>query len=105
MWYVKLNDTIKTLDFLRSHSKSPISWLKSAIMKTPKIGLNKHLFKNKKSAIGAEILKMVPLASLCGGVAHRSLTASQSKDCSLSLAELRSARSPDIASQAQPSAN
>ena len=24
MWYVKLNDTIKTLDFLRSHSKSPI---------------------------------------------------------------------------------
>lgn len=48
---------------------------------------------------------MVPLASLCSGVAHRSLTASQSKDCSLSLAELRPARSPDIASQAQPSAN
>ena len=47
----------------------------------------------------------IALASLCSGVAHRSLTASQSKDCSLSLAELRPARSPDIASQAQPSAN
>lgn len=48
---------------------------------------------------------MVPLASLCGGGAHRSLTASQFKNCSLSLVELRPARSPDVAAQVQPSAN
>ena len=33
--------------------------LKIAIFKTSKIGLNKCLLKNKKYAIGAEILKMV----------------------------------------------
>lgn len=41
---------------------SPISQLKSTIVKTLKIGLDKCLFKNKKSATNAEILKLVPLA-------------------------------------------
>ena len=36
MWYVKLNDTIKTLDFLRSHSKSPIICLKLLFSKYQK---------------------------------------------------------------------
>lgn len=49
---------IKNLsDYLTS--KSPISRLKSTSMKTLKIGLNKRLFKKKKSATNAEILKMV----------------------------------------------
>ena len=38
----------KMLKFIGFSSKSPISWLKSAIMKMLKIGLNKLLFKNKK---------------------------------------------------------
>lgn len=37
---------------------------KNAILKTSKIGLNKLLFKNKKSAQMAEILKMVPLVRI-----------------------------------------
>lgn len=40
-------------------------------MKTLKIGLNKRLFKKKKSATNAEILKMVPLARI--GLATPSL--------------------------------
>ena len=38
--------------------------LKIAIFKTSKIGLNKHLFKKKKSAINAEISTMVPLVRI-----------------------------------------
>ena len=54
----------KTLDFISLFAKSPISRFKSASIKTHKIGLNKSLFKNKKSATNAEFSKMVPLARI-----------------------------------------
>ena len=41
----------KTFVFIGFLTKSPISRLKSATFKTSKIGLNKSLFKKKKSAI------------------------------------------------------
>ena len=47
------------LDFIIFFAKSPISRFKSASIKTHKIGLNKSLFKNKKSATNAEFSKMV----------------------------------------------
>lgn len=65
----------------------------------------KHTLTKQKPPTMRRFSKMVPLASLCGGGAHRSLTASRFKNCSLSLAELRPARSPDVAAQVQPSAN
>ena len=40
-------------------AKKPDNSVKIALSQTSKIGLNKHLFKNKKSATRAEILKMV----------------------------------------------
>lgn len=52
------------LDFISFFAKSPISRFKSASIKTHKIGLNKSLFKNKKSATNAEFSKMVPLARI-----------------------------------------
>ena len=54
----------KTFVFIGFLTKSPISRLKSATFKTSKIGLNKSLFKKKKSAINTEFLKMVPLARI-----------------------------------------
>ena len=51
-------------------AKKPDNSVKIALFKTSKIGLNNLLFKNKKSAINAEILKMVRVAVRVSGLAN-----------------------------------
>ena len=62
-------EVIKSL-VLFAFSQKPDNLIKIALFQTSKIGLNKHLFKNKKSAINAEILKMVRVAVQLSGLVN-----------------------------------